>query len=243
MTSRSSNVDPPVSALSPGKLQDKRLLSLPAMHTVGGSDKTVACVICQETYDIGKCSQVQSCGHCFCTECIERWADSCSKCPLCKQEMGVLGPMPAPDGDRTKHPRRKSRHLFRAVPSKDLQVENGDNMNLGAFSDSEEEDSAPFCDICGGQIGEFLLHCRTCDAVCHSWCCQQHVRLQETGEWYCTACSSARSLVVYGRPPGRASYVGRGENVSGSGTASSQPSPELQHPTSARVLTRLRRCA
>eukprot|EP00439_Symbiodinium_sp_Y106_P058537 s2048_g8.t1 len=56
----------------------------------------LACPICQEDGITGEhiklaaASQVASCGHRFCTQCIEKWAASCSSCPLCKQDSGVL---------------------------------------------------------------------------------------------------------------------------------------------------------
>merc|ERR1719343_474872 len=51
------------------------------------------CVICQEdNMHQSKWLCASACGHSFCAPCIERWAQSCSQCPLCKCEMGSLVP-------------------------------------------------------------------------------------------------------------------------------------------------------
>ncbi|CAE8698406.1 unnamed protein product, partial [Polarella glacialis] len=98
----------------------------------------LSCPICREDeLEASACSQAKACGHSFCWPCIERWAKSCSQCPLCKREMGSLVPM-----GRSKKPelptvsansegqassqqqrtRQRGRRRARAVPQRRLEL-------------------------------------------------------------------------------------------------------------------------
>ncbi|OLP99967.1 Protein NLRC3 [Symbiodinium microadriaticum] len=83
------------------------------------SPARLACPICQEEHiKLAAASQVASCGHRFCTQCIEKWAASCSSCPLCKQEMGALLPLPQPHSETGGAAPAKRR----LVPARQLEL-------------------------------------------------------------------------------------------------------------------------
>ena len=186
---------------------------------------TVVCVICQEDFGSAACSEVKSCGHRFCNPCIERWAERCSACPLCKQEMGALISVRSP-GSATR--KRKAAGPpaeggeERVVPQRRLQVHHSDEAT--DFLDGE------VCEVCGsGDEPDVLLLCDTCDAPYHIYCLRPALQEVPDGAWHCPQCapvvdgdssdaSDASTLTVSsilisgrGRPAGRASYLGPGE--------------------------------
>lgn len=44
------------------------------------------CVICLEPH--AKTAVAARCGHCYHLECIERWAEQSSMCPVCRADIG-----------------------------------------------------------------------------------------------------------------------------------------------------------
>mmetsp|Transcript_113825 Transcript_113825/g.367774 ORF Transcript_113825/g.367774 Transcript_113825/m.367774 type:complete len:277 (+) Transcript_113825:65-895(+) len=170
---------------------------------------TETCVICQEEFGEDQCSEVKACGHRFCAPCIERWARSCSQCPLCKQEMQALAQASAPHAQ--------------AVPKKRLKLpEEGGGVPL-------EADVT--CETCGGGHDEaLLLLCDGCDAAYHTFCLHPPLQEVPAGNWYCPRCARQRDRCPpnRGRPPGRASFLGPG-------AAASSASPALVPSSLARL--------
>lgn len=168
------------------------------------SGPLVNCVICSDVHPHEKCSEVKSCGHRFCNPCIERWAQSCSQCPLCKREMGALSSLGC------SKPTRRCRegepeHLERAVPRRRLQVTSSDDF-------APSSDIA--CEVCGGDDMEaLLLLCDECDAGYHTFCLEPALPEVPSESWYCPRCSPGRPQAQQagrGRPPGRSSFLGPG---------------------------------
>jgi len=159
-----------------------------------GSVEPVTCSICFGQHEPGCCSEVRACGHVFCTPCIERWAESCSQCPLCKREMGALGPV---EKARLRGRRRKER----PVPQKRLVAEAGD----------EVPDDDTTCEVCGGGHDEaLLLLCDACDGAYHTFCLQPALSEVPLGAWHCPQCEPRRRRCLLGRPRGRGSFLGPG---------------------------------
>lgn len=162
----------------------------------------MTCVICQEDYGLELCASVRPCGHRFCEPCIERWLESCSQCPLCKQEIDSF----LPAGDSQKERTVSSKRL--AVPASD------ESIDADEFYEDAESDEGPdvACEICGGDGDDaFLLLCDGCNAAYHTYCLRPRLRAVPEGTWYCPACDARqRDGIFVGRPIGRASYRGPG---------------------------------
>ncbi|CAE7230564.1 Nlrc3 [Symbiodinium sp. CCMP2592] len=118
------------------------------------SPARLACPICQEDGITGEhiklaaASQVASCGHRFCTQCIEQWAASCSSCPLCKQEMGALLPLPHGETGGSAPAKR------RLVPARQLELSDEDkkhNITAVDLSDNALDNSG------GAKVLEYML--------------------------------------------------------------------------------------
>ncbi|CAE7535847.1 unnamed protein product [Symbiodinium pilosum] len=157
-----------------------------------------ACPICQEHVMPASASQVASCSHRFCSPCIERWAASCSSCPLCKREMGALLPLRQRGREKGSAPPKR-----RLVPTRQLEV--SVDEALDGFEDC--------CQVCGGsQDAESLLLCDGCDAGYHTFCVG--LSAVPAGDWYCERCEEDRSTrrLDLGRPPGRHSFLGCGQH-------------------------------
>lgn len=164
------------------------------------------CVICQEEFNVLECMAARPCGHEFCGPCIERWVQSCSQCPLCKQEICSLAPAGQPERERT-------------VPRKRLEVQHSDEGTLNLPVGLVHEDTT--CQRCGGGDHEdLLLLCDACDAAIHTFCLTPPLAAVPEGHWHCPACAgmhraggSGGTVVsggFIGRPAGRSSYLGPG---------------------------------
>ncbi|CAJ1415853.1 unnamed protein product [Effrenium voratum] len=106
-----------------------------------------ACPICwEENLRSQDCSQAV-CGHRFCTPCIEQWAERCSCCPLCKQEMGVL-----------LRQRRGLQGLRgwkrRVVEPKKLEMPAEDAEAKGPGLDGDKSHNITAVDVSGNDLGE-----------------------------------------------------------------------------------------
>uniref|UniRef100_A0A7S1REY7 RING-type domain-containing protein n=1 Tax=Alexandrium catenella TaxID=2925 RepID=A0A7S1REY7_ALECA len=159
----------------------------------------VTCAICMEDVRENDCAEVTACGHRFCVICIERWAESCSKCPLCKVEMKALAQAAASS-------EQKDRPAERAVPKKRLRLPEEAEEELPQFDDI-------FCEACGGGHEEaLLLLCDSCDAAHHTFCLSPPLASVPLGAWRCPQCAPQHRQRprARGRPPGRASFICRG---------------------------------
>lgn len=192
----------------------------PSASSVQASAK-VNCVICQEDFRADQCSRVKACGHSFCIPCIERWASSCSQCPLCKQEMGSLTsalpvgaaaaalPLQGACAVKTRIRKKGPGRVEHAVPRRRLQLSSSDDGDL-SFENVVGDDDV-FCEVCGGYDEEAnLLLCDSCDHAYHTFCLQPPLSRVPTGEWHCPPCELRRRQRCAGRPPGRASFLGPG---------------------------------
>lgn len=52
---------------------------------ISGGGVAVSCAICLDCTDGADLASVSGCNHRFCFECIDRWAEKKSECPLCKE--------------------------------------------------------------------------------------------------------------------------------------------------------------
>ena len=59
------------------------------------TEQAVTCVICREGVTKPKSL---TCGHTFCTHCIDQWLPHASKCPTCNKIQGVLTGKQPPNG-------------------------------------------------------------------------------------------------------------------------------------------------
>eukprot|EP00747_Dinoflagellata_sp_TGD_P171342 gnl/TRDRNA2_/TRDRNA2_205179_c0_seq1.p1 gnl/TRDRNA2_/TRDRNA2_205179_c0~~gnl/TRDRNA2_/TRDRNA2_205179_c0_seq1.p1 ORF type:complete len:358 (-),score=43.37 gnl/TRDRNA2_/TRDRNA2_205179_c0_seq1:31-1104(-) len=205
--------------------------------TSARGESKVVCVICQDEFGLGECSEVRACGHRFCTPCIYNWAQSCSQCPLCKSEMGALGPAfrarIANDSDR--HPQEE------AVPRRRLKVWQSDEDDLFGFADMDEDDEHCVCEIChlGNNPAQLLL-CDTCDAGYHTYCLSPSLPAVPSGSWHCSRCLPwrRRQRATVGRPPGYASFLGPGAAAVGwNGADSTSDSDDIEIAQSAGTIS------
>ncbi|CAA0834418.1 RING-H2 finger protein ATL66 [Striga hermonthica] len=73
--------------------------SLPIVLYRGGSDSgsgagSVECCICLGVFGDGeKVKVLPGCGHCFHSECVDRWLTAQSSCPLCRDSLRVDSPV------------------------------------------------------------------------------------------------------------------------------------------------------
>jgi len=149
----------------------------------------VTCVICQDDFTALESMAARPCDHKFCGSCIERWVESCSQCPLCKQEIFGLVSAAQPECERVVKPRR-----FELQTS----AEEG-------FDVPEEG-----CQICGGCDQEdLLLLCDLCDRAYHIFCLTPQLAAVPEGHWHCPHCTE-RLRGFVGRPAGRGSFLGLG---------------------------------
>mmetsp|Transcript_67245 Transcript_67245/g.161163 ORF Transcript_67245/g.161163 Transcript_67245/m.161163 type:complete len:237 (-) Transcript_67245:21-731(-) len=162
------------------------------------SKGSIRCPICQEEVEQRSCWQVRACQHSFCEDCIHKWAESCSLCPLCKSEMGGLVPL---RGHLGKRVRGKSK-VDRAVPARRLRIQPSSEEGLNV------EDNV-LCEVCGGgEEGDKLLLCDSCDRAHHTFCLTPPLLSVPGGDWYCPVCVPVPRPA--GRPKGRSAYLGPG---------------------------------
>eukprot|EP00931_Biecheleriopsis_adriatica_P010648 TRINITY_DN111718_c0_g1_i1.p1 TRINITY_DN111718_c0_g1~~TRINITY_DN111718_c0_g1_i1.p1 ORF type:complete len:254 (+),score=52.81 TRINITY_DN111718_c0_g1_i1:40-762(+) len=186
--------------------------------------QTITCPICREEgLQMAACSQVAACGHRFCSVCIERWAESCSMCPLCKQEMGALaslaakprtrrGPNPAAEGGAASSStassstavgpgRRRKRLRPVVVPQRRLELPVDEEIG---------ETAEIVCEACGsGHDEQLLLLCDSCNDAYHTFCLQPPLEEAPLEDWHCPRCCEASCCSSpLGRPPGRHSFLG-----------------------------------
>lgn len=189
----------------------------PAAPDAPAADSIVHCVICVGDFALSACLQVKGCGHSFCHRCIRRWAQRCSQCPLCKCEMGSLGPLTQPGARGRK---RKERE----VPTKRLAVPAGDDSLPPGLVDYAEESDGEICEVCGsGHDEACMLLCDGCDTGYHTMCLHPPLTEIPMGLWHCPQCRPVRPKLVVGRPPGRSSYLGPGLTYDCSSSEETQP--------------------
>lgn len=94
MERRCPNVPAVVSQMGAACAKRPRLGINLQMHQQASSSSAavedMSCPICKEFVPKARCMSSSSCSHVFCRDCIQKWVGKCSKCPLCKREMGTL---------------------------------------------------------------------------------------------------------------------------------------------------------
>ena len=135
------------------------------------------CCICTETITFR--GSIDSCRHPFCFDCISRWSQIESKCPVCRTRFKLLNDVEVPERDQ--------RGL----------------VEDPAFVDWLE---SVRCVVCAGADDEDrLLLCDGCDQASHTYC----VGLASVPDdaWYCHQCSlpvdTDSPLLVHGHRRGR----------------------------------------
>lgn len=183
-----------------------------ATHLETELSTKLSCPICHEDgFELSACSQVAACQHSFCTPCIERWAQSCSQCPLCKREMGALLALSTPQSRQNTN----AKACADAGPSIRKRTRARKPRVVAPRRLAFEEDTEPLvedivCEVCGSSHDEAcLLLCDNCDEAYHTFCLHPPLPDVPPGEWFCERCEVIPpSLHIVGRPPGRLSFLG-----------------------------------
>jgi hypothetical protein len=117
------------------------------------SIKDYQCMICMSL--IKKATEIKTCGHIFCEECIYRWYETSDACPLCKTEMN----------DEQEHFLVESKFIDRKVSQIDVSCPycdwKGKYLDFLKHSDPSYESPCRYilvkCDDCDENIKQELL--------------------------------------------------------------------------------------
>lgn len=72
------------------KIGVKNVDEVAPLSDKGLLDSDWKCTICLDAADsIQDVRKITECGHCFCSQCIEKWFEENRSCPVCKKEVEV----------------------------------------------------------------------------------------------------------------------------------------------------------
>lgn len=131
------------------------------------------CGICTES--IALKGVIESCEHSFCFDCILKWSEIESKCPICRRRFTSLKGTTLAGNVVSE----------RAIPERDQRV---------LFENDEFIDwlESVRCSVCAGADAEDLLMlCDGCDQACHTYCAGLSSVPEDA--WYCEECLIADS--------------------------------------------------
>jgi hypothetical protein len=144
-----------------------------AISTVPALPMPLPCSICLEP--ITNKSQLDSCEHEFCKECIDQWAVLSNQCPLCKEDFKKITYWNEFKGQSLKTEKKVRRRRFKYEEEE---------------AEPWYENCAEFCMVCSKNNDEHLL--LVCDKcmynICHTYCAGLDMIPDE--EWICSNCSN-----------------------------------------------------
>jgi hypothetical protein len=130
------------------------------------------CTICLD--EIKHKALIEKCNHEFCYDCLNKWSDKSSSCPLCKKDYDKFAYW-----TRTK--------VYKYIKSKEFDDYDYDD-------ETWVHNSSDNCMVCHSGINaHLLLVCDECDYnVCHTYCLQLD-RIPD-GDWICKECKLNKVL-------------------------------------------------
>ncbi|KAJ1632671.1 hypothetical protein T492DRAFT_986739, partial [Pavlovales sp. CCMP2436] len=166
------------------------------------------CAICLEPPS--HAAQLQGCSHTFCVRCIERWVAQCSKCPLCKREVGAFSYRERA-GPGARGAWRRVRVPPRELVQSPAAGDTGAGFGLEGETGESEDDFYYDCQICGsGDLPDEIILCDGgCDGGYHLLCLSPPLAEVPEGHWLCPSCAELHAT-AFGTAPSPARHRAQG---------------------------------
>lgn len=160
-------------------------------------------------------SEIDECGHKFCTECINQWSKHSTTCPLCKVMFKNLK-----DYEKTRQIKK------RKVASKKLVYEYEETSEDRIIHNADN-----FCYACNKNSNDnFLMICDKClKKCCHTFCLNPPLNFVPQDDWFCDFC--CQEYEIRSKHPTADLFVDRNQNGAKRKTDNNNRQPRRQSKT------------